>query len=228
MSDNITDKLVNFETFMQQVKKVEQCTDELLTDIVSPINEDISLNDVLRIAPYSHTEPVFFEICDTVEYQEAKAPLDIYSIWKSQIAQRILPFFKNAIATETANIIDSDDDIGIILHRSNGSMFIFNYSSIKSITFCMLHESLPAWFNSLNEKIVAASAIILSNMNLWRLSYTIVAKFDNATDSMTSDKTENEYTVVLNKSYLSDDDVNSDIAYMKKCLDEKQKIIEID
>lgn len=95
------------------------------------------------IVPYTYTCPVYVEMLH--ERHPHDAMLDVREInnftqrdvaeWTERLRDRLEPYGNGAVSDELVTELDSDRDIGVIVHKTGGAIYPFRYSEVKDFEF---------------------------------------------------------------------------------------------
>lgn len=161
---SLNDILVPIETTIHQAIEVES-NHKLLIEVYGG-------KDIYSV-PYPWGSPIRPDLYES--------DIDIISQsmiveWRDAVNSRIYPLIHNAISKNRLDKLDSDDDIGIIIHSLDGELEVFHYSDVDEIRCAILPEWMPTVFKQyLHEELNPSDmAELITTQNAYRLAYDCI------------------------------------------------------
>lgn len=169
---SLREVLVPMSTWFRRVQQFESILGLTFTDE----GEDDSVwKSASYAVPYTYAHPIYAEMLH--ERHPHDSMLNIREIndftqrdvdeWTARLKERLEPYGAGAVSDELVTELDSDRDIGIIVHKTGGTIYPFRYSEVKDFEFQMfpvqtvyllaryaqVHTKSRALYNALTEII---------------------------------------------------------------------------
>lgn len=140
---SLREVLIPMSTWFRKVQQFESILNLTFTDTGG---EDSVWRSASYAVPYTYTHPIYAEMLherhpkdNMLDIREINnfTPRDMHE-WTARLKERLEPYGVGAVSDELVTELDSDNDIGIIVHKTGGTIYPFRYSEVRDFEFEMV------------------------------------------------------------------------------------------